>query len=135
MFNTVRYCHLQSHTIPLCIYSNLLSHQFQGDEINSLSVYNLQDQNCKYGLDICVHIKGVSGAEMVSQLLHFSDHTLERKTVKKYSFKVNFLCRHITYFVHRNSSYSNKRRLYGFTTESLLPFSKHIVQLTVSVKV
>ena len=44
-FNMIRSCQLQSYTIPLCIYSNLPYCQFQGDAINSLCVYNLQDRN------------------------------------------------------------------------------------------
>ena len=41
----IRSCQIQSYTIRKCIYSNLPYCQFQGDTINSLSVYNLQDRN------------------------------------------------------------------------------------------
>ena len=54
IFNMIRSCQLQSYTILQCIYSNLPYCQFQGDAINSLCVYNLQDWNSpSFGVIAC----------------------------------------------------------------------------------
>ena len=44
-FNIIQSCQLQLYTILQFIYRNLPYCQFQGDGINSLCVYSLQDRN------------------------------------------------------------------------------------------